>query len=135
MLTSLSMHLSNQILATKEQIQALVHEYPKGQPVVMVNLLKFKGEEGRKTYERYSKNMIPLLQKAQARVIYSGNVNLTVIGDSEDQPDMVILVEYPSTQHFIEMATSPEYKVIGQDREISLIYGGLLASSSIRQFD
>ncbi|MEM7371085.1 MAG: DUF1330 domain-containing protein [Bacteroidota bacterium] len=128
------MHLFNQILATKEQFKALVHEYPKGQPVVMVNLLKFTGEDGRKSYQTYSRNMAPLLEKAGAKVIWSGNVNLTVIGDSEDQPDMVILVEYPSTQHFIDMATSAEYKVVGQDREGALVYGGLLASTGIGMF-
>lgn len=124
------MNLHNQILATKEQIMALVHDYPKGQPVVMVNLIKFKGEEGRKSYERYSRNMVSLLQKAEAKVLYSGTVNLTVIGDTEDQPDMVILVEYPSTQHFIDMATSEEYKVVGKDRGGALVYGGLLASTA-----
>lgn len=131
------MQLNNQVLATSEQFKALAQDHPKDTPVVMVNILKFKdktaegNESGQEAYMRYSKNMQPLLTKAGAKIIWSGQVNMTVIGDSEGQPDMVALVEYPSVQHFIAMATSPEYQEVKNDREIALTYGGLMASSTI----
>ena len=88
-------------------------------------------ETGRAAYLKYSQNMEPLLAKAKARVIWAGNIQNTVIGDSGDQPDMVLLVEYPSVQHFVDMALSEAYKEIGKDREIALQYGGLWASKTI----
>ena len=38
---------------------------------------------------------------------------------------------YPSKEAFIEMSTSEAYKKISHDREISLEYGGLLATETI----
>lgn len=131
------MHLNNQVVATSEQIQALVKDYPKDSPIAMVNILKFKEtadngkESGQAAYQRYFQNMQPLLAKAGARILWSGQVNMTVIGDTKEQPDMVAIVEYPSVQNFIEMATSDDYQKVKGDREIALTYGGLLASSSL----
>lgn len=131
------MLLNNQIVATGEQIKALAQDYPKNTPVVMVNLLRFKektekgNESGQEAYMRYSQNVLPLLEKVGGKILWSGQVNMTVIGDAEGQPDMVIIVEYPSVQNFLAMATSPEYQEIKEDREIALEYGGLLASSTL----
>lgn len=131
------MQLSNQIEATREQFKALAKDYPKGQAVVMINILKFKkesgiaGETGLQAYQRYGQNIAVLLKKAGGKVLWTGQVNQTVIGDETDQPDLVLLVEYPSVDKFIEMAASPEYKAIAHDRVMALEYGGLMASSTI----
>jgi len=131
------MLLNNQIVATGEQIKKIAQDYPKNTPVVMVNILKFKAktdkgdESGQAAYMRYSKNVAPLLEKAGGKVLWSGQVNMTIIGDTEDQPDMVLVVEYPSIQNFLAMVTSSEYQAVKEDREIALEYGGLLASSSL----
>ena len=130
------MLLNNQVVPTKEQFVTFMKTYPKDEPVVMINLLKFKeksgkGEEsGREAYKRYGKNVQRLLDKVGGKVLWAGEVNMTVIGDPTDHPDMVAIVEYPSAQKFVEMSTSAEYQPIGVDREISLTYGGLLASST-----
>jgi uncharacterized protein (DUF1330 family) len=79
---------------------------------------------------RYFQNMQPLLAKANAKIVWSGYVQNTVIGDSSNQPDMVAIVEYPSVQHFVAMATSPEYQAVKNDREIALTYGGLMAATT-----
>lgn len=132
------MNLNNQITPKREDFFKFMNDYPADTPVAMVNILKFKeklgngDETGQQAYLRYSQNMQPLLAKAQAKIVWMGNVNQTLVGDTDDQPSMVLIVEYPSKQHFIDMSTSDEYKVIGQDREIALEYGGLLASSTIK---
>lgn len=130
------MNLTNQIEATREQFVDFIKNYPKNTPVAMVNILKFKeksgngDETGRAAYVRYSKNMTDLLAEYGGKVLWSGNVQKTVIGDSSDQPDMVLVVEYPTAQHFADMATCAEYQVLKKDRLIALEYGGLLASIS-----
>ena len=130
------MNLTNQIVPTREQFMKFMKEYPADEPVVMVNILKFRAtvegskEAGELAYARYSKNVYPLLKGVGGRVLWAGKVNMTVIGDADDQPDMVLLVEYPSSAKFVEMSTSEAYRAIAHDRELSLEYGGLLASAT-----
>jgi uncharacterized protein (DUF1330 family) len=130
------MKLTNQIQATRDQFVDFIKNYPKNTPVAMMNTLKFKeksgngDETGREAYKRYSKNMIDLLAKYEGKVLWRGNVQKTIIGDSTDQPDMFLVVEYPTAQHFADMSTSPEYQLLKKDRLIALEYGGLIASTS-----
>ena len=108
------MNLTDQITPNREDFFVFMNDYPADTPVAMINILKFKDksgngdESGQEAYLRYSQNMTPLLEKAQAKVLWAGKVNQTVIGDTDDQPDMVFIVEYPSKQHFIDMSTSDE---------------------------
>ena len=130
------MNLTNQVTPTREQFIDFMKNYPADEPVVMVNILKFKAksdtgdESGATAYARYGRNVAPLLKAVGGRVLWTGNVNMTVIGDSDDQPDMVLIVEYPSAAKFVEMSTSEAYRAIAHDRELSLTYGGLLASAT-----
>ena len=130
------MNLTNQVTPTKEQFVKLMKEYPPDEPVVMINLLKFKeksdtgDETGEEAYARYGRNVAPLLKAVGGRLLWSGKVNMTVIGDKEDHPDMILIVEYPSVAKFAEMSTSEAYRKIAHDRELSLTYGGLLASNT-----
>jgi uncharacterized protein (DUF1330 family) len=127
------MNLTNHVLASKEQIKDLMN-YPADTPVVMVNILKFKAksgngdETGKEAYSRYMKNVTPLLQKNGGQLIWKGDVKNMIIGDSETIPDSIFLVQYPSVQHFLNMATSKTYAAIAHDRIIALEYGGLIAT-------
>lgn len=121
------MHLHNQINPTKEQFKALFN-LPKDQAIVMVNMLKYNGENGKASYAKYMKNVGPFLKAAKGKVIWKGASLHTVIGDSEDQPDVFMMVEYPSVEHFIGMITNPEYQEVAKDRTLGLTYGGLVAA-------
>lgn len=131
------MNLTNQVTPNREQFIEFMKTYPPDQPVVMVNLLKFEAtagtgdESGAAAYARYARNVAPLLKAVGGRVLWSGTVNATVIGDYDDQPDMVAIVEYPSVAKFVEMSTSDAYRAIAHDRELSLTYGGLLATTTV----
>ena len=85
------MHLHNQINPSKEQFKALF-SLPKDQPIAMLNILKYKGEEGQAAYKRYMKNVGPFLEKAKGKVIWMGKPIHTVIGDNSDQPDKILAV-------------------------------------------
>lgn len=131
------MILDTQVTPTRAQFMQMMQEHPADTPVVMVNILRFRDqvdgreESGAAAYARYSANVMPLLKKVGGRIIWRGTVNQTVIGDEQDQPDVIILVEYPSVQKFAEMSTSDAYRAIAHDRELALTYGGLLASTSL----
>jgi len=89
------MNLTNQITPSKEEFVKFIENYPSNTPITMVNILKFKdksgrGEEtGKQAYLKYSKNMQPLLEAAEGKVVWMGNMNQTIIGDYESQPDMI----------------------------------------------
>ena len=121
----------HQIHPTPEQIAAL-QKYPPNQAIVMVNILKYKastpeGLSGQEVYQRYVNNALPLIQKAGGKLVWQGQVQQTVIGEVEGQPDTIFLVEYPSVQNFLQMAISEDYQKIANDRTIALEYGGLAA--------
>lgn len=132
------MNLTNQVVPTKEEFVDFIKNYPSNTPLVMVNILKFKektgkGEEtGKEAYARYSKNMEPLVAKAGGKMIWAGNVERTVIGDYSTQPDLFLIVSYPSKEAFIAMSTTPEYEEISKDRKMALEYGALLSTSEIK---
>lgn len=133
------MVLDRQIEATKEQFVHFIKNYPDDKEVVMINTLKFKeksgigDESGQAAYMRYSKNVSALVKKAQAKIIWSGEVFSTLIGDGQNHPDWVIIVSYPSKKHFADMTTSEEYQKIKNDRLIALEYGGLWASQTLNK--
>ncbi|MFK5959666.1 MAG: DUF1330 domain-containing protein [Lutibacter sp.] len=127
--------LTNQIQPTENQLNQL-KTYPKGTPVTMLNILKFKtltstNETGQEAYARYLKNAAPFVAKANAKLIWKGNVHSTLIGNSANQPHVVFLVEYPSVEHFFTMISNPEYQKIASDRSIALEFGDLIACETV----
>lgn len=114
---------------TAEQMAALAAR-PSDQPVVMINLLKFKPDGGKESYARYGQEVIPHLQRAGATVLYAGAVPTQVIGDDE-KPwwDAIVVVQYPSPTAFIDMVTNEEYLKIHEHRANGLDRGDLIATS------
>ncbi len=92
-------------------------------PVVMLNLLDFKPGGGAERYAEYGAAVQPLLERAGGRVLYAGNASAPVIGPSKW--DLVLLVEYPTRQAFVEMIDSPEYQEIAHLRGEALERGEL----------
>jgi uncharacterized protein (DUF1330 family) len=92
-------------------------------PVVMLNLLSFKPDGGRERYGEYGEAVAPLLEKAGGRVVFMGSPAPPLLGD--DSWDMVLLVEYPTRQAFLDMIGSPEYEAIGHLRTEALVKGEL----------
>ena len=129
--------LLNHVKPSKDQMDKLMG-YPKNTPLVMLNILKFKdktgneNETGKEAYSRYFRNARPFIEQSNAKLIWKGAVATTVIGDSEKEPDMIFLVEYPSVDHFLKMVSDPEYQKIANDRTIALEYGGLIACQSLK---
>lgn len=123
------------IQPTGEQIKELAAARDD-RPVVMINLLKFKkvtdaGEPGRAAYDRYGRNVLPILSGLGARVVWLGSVDQVFIGTPDDRWDQVMLVEYPSRKAFLAMISDPEYQRIHRDREAALEDSALIASTTV----
>ncbi len=120
-----------------EQIQELL-KGPPDQPVVMINLLQFKakadgqneGKTGQAAYLLYAEQMRKVVEAHGGRFIWAGRVDSVVIGDGEPGFQVVALVEYPSRQKFIEIASSERVREIGSDRASGLESQWLIASTT-----
>jgi uncharacterized protein (DUF1330 family) len=119
-----------------EQMKQLM-EGPSDTPVVMVNLLSFKdradggneGLTGVESYMRYGANMKKFVESKGGRFIWSGRVDSMLIGESDVDFQVVALVEYPSRQAFLEIASSAHVAEIGEDRKKGLAGQWLIATT------
>jgi uncharacterized protein (DUF1330 family) len=95
-------------------------------PIVMLNLLKFKtkaeGEEGTgaKAYSRYGSKVVKMIEAVGGKVLWSGRPESLLIGDSSDEWDAAVLVQYPSPKALFEMGLTPEYQQVHKHREAGL---------------
>jgi uncharacterized protein (DUF1330 family) len=94
-----------------------------GTPVVMLNLLAFRSEGGRERYEEYGAAVAPLLEKAGGKIVWFGVPAAPLLGDGSW--DLVVLVEYPTRQAFLDMVGSEEYRGIEYLRSEALLKGEL----------
>jgi uncharacterized protein (DUF1330 family) len=110
---------------TADQVRALRDEGPDG-PVVMLNLLKFRdvaayaadsGEpamSGLQAYARYQTAFVETVGAvSQAEVLYDGPVQQVFIGMAqslETDWDKVLIVRYPTRQHFLGMMADATYR-------------------------
>ncbi len=110
-------------LLNQEGFAAFAARTGEGSPVVMLNLLRFVPDGGRERYGEYGAAVAPLLEQAGARVSFAGDPATVLLG--ERSWDLVLLVEYPSRQAFLEMIGSAEYQAIAHLRTEALERGEL----------
>lgn len=124
------MYMSSVLEPTAEQFAALAAR-PADAPVVMVNLLKFNSARGLESYLQYGREVAPHLERVGATVRYAGSAPAYVIGDGE-KPwwDVILMVEYPTPQAFIDMVTTKEYAKVHEHRAAGLERGDLIATSA-----
>ncbi len=121
-----------------EQLRELA-ESEDTAPIVMLNLLRFKqradgiddGATGAGAYARYSAAVEPFLRAVGGRLRAALRPEHCVIGPTEGEWDLVLLVEYPSRQKFLEMAANPRYQEIHAHREAALADSRLIACSDL----
>jgi uncharacterized protein (DUF1330 family) len=86
-------------------------EEDPGGPVVMLNLLRFKPDGGRESYAKYAAALQgTYLDKYGAEVIYAGQGSTALVAEDGQAWDAVLLVRYPSRQHFSRMVADADYQ-------------------------
>jgi uncharacterized protein (DUF1330 family) len=84
-----------------------------GQPVVMLNLLRFKPDGGAERYAEYAQAIIPFLNKVGGEVVYLGDAATPLVQPEHGNDwDAVLLVRYPNRQAFSAMVADPDYQQI-----------------------
>jgi uncharacterized protein (DUF1330 family) len=108
--------------AVGELLDQLAEAVPDGQPVVMLNLLRYRDRavyppdtvsapmSGRQAYEEYTRRTLPHLRKVGGRPIWRGDARLSLFAPKGEHWDEVILVRYPSRSAFAKMISNPEYQ-------------------------
>jgi uncharacterized protein (DUF1330 family) len=97
---------------TGSDLKRFLEDDPGG-PVTMLNLLRFKPDGGRESYNKYAKAIIPFLEKVGGEVLYLGDTSTPLVQPpSGNDWDAVLLVTYPSRQAFSQMVADPEYQQI-----------------------
>jgi uncharacterized protein (DUF1330 family) len=107
----------------QEGFAAFAARADDGAPVTMLNLLAFIPEGGRERYAEYGEAAAPLLERVGGRIVYLGEPAPALLG--AETWDLVVLVEYPSRQAFLDMVGSPDYQSILHLRTEALARGEL----------
>ncbi|MDC0254840.1 hypothetical protein OAK75_08075 [Bacteriovoracales bacterium] len=87
---------------TSDQIEELKNNPIEGK-VYMINLLSFKGREGKKNYEKYGQVALRSVALLGGQLAFIGKV------ERDDPWDQVAIVEYPSTKLFLNLPAMPGY--------------------------
>jgi uncharacterized protein (DUF1330 family) len=128
------MIVDNAVYPKAEQFQALLKQND-GKPVVMLNLLKFKDKavyadgratelSGQEAYQLYGSQMAPFVESNGGKFIWMGKIEALAIGvvgaSQADMWDVAALMQYPSAEAFMKIATHPKVQEIGVHREAGL---------------
>ena len=99
-----------------------------GGPVVMLNLLRF-ADGGREAYAQYAAALNEtFLPRYGGVVLYAGDGSTTLVAETGQDWDAVLLVQYPSRAAFTEMVADPEYQTVTGLRTGSLTEAVLQAT-------
>ena len=123
---------------TRASIAHFSQAFPDGQPLVMLNLLRFREHaadpdaqaprSGRAAYAEYSRLVTPMLAAVGGKPLWMGRAHATLIAPDGEAWDDVLLVQYPSRQAFLQMITSSEYRAVVHHRTAALADSRLIAT-------
>jgi len=121
-----------------QNVTDFVEAYPADTPVVMLNLLRF-GEQanyepgtaepcsGGEAYMRYGAAVAPLVEGVGGSFLWQGRQAAMLIGPSDKDWHLVVLVRYPSAQAFVDMVSSEAYQSVVFHRAAGLEDSRLIA--------
>lgn len=96
---------------TGKDIKQFVEDDPGG-PVVMLNLLRFKADGGRASYDAYSNAAAEFVRKVGGKVLYAGDGSSALVAEDGQAWDAVLVVWYPSREAFTAMVADEEYQKV-----------------------
>ena len=107
---------------------------PQDEPVVMVNLLRFKARaaypreytgaetevSGEEAYQRYLETAASKVRALGGRLIWGGPAGMTLIGPPNEKWDQVLIVQYPNRTAFLAMTADADYEAALVHRQAAL---------------
>jgi uncharacterized protein (DUF1330 family) len=91
---------------------------PDGEPIVMLNLLRYRdfvgpGKNdltGRQAYERYFQATLPILMEVGGRALWRGQIRFSLVGPESERWDEATLVSYPTLSAFERMINDQRHE-------------------------
>lgn len=129
------------VMPSAEQINHLIAHGPAGE-IYMLNLLRFNAQAqypadadfesctGEQAFTRYKAAVEPLLKKAGGTLQAMLDCHSSVIGESGDEFDEMLLVQYPSKEAFLGMISSDEYQAIVVHRMAAVEHSLLIPTTA-----
>ncbi|MGW5714935.1 DUF1330 domain-containing protein [Amycolatopsis sp. NPDC003865] len=103
------------------ELDALLADDPGG-PVVMLNLLRFRPDGGRESYQRYAEALGRAVNARYGLTVeYLGDGGRALVAEDGQAWDMVVLVRYPDRRAFAAMIRDPEYQAVSHLRSDALV--------------
>lgn len=91
------------------------------QPVVMLNLLRFRPDGGRDRYLEYVNMAGPLVKRYGGTILYAGDGATPLAAEPGQAWDAVGLVQYPTRRAFADMIADPDYHAADPIRISALV--------------
>src|SRR5437867_741739 len=91
-----------------------------------------RGDSGEEAYRRYAGPMRTFVESRGGRFLWIGRVDSQVIGSGGEGFHMIGLVEYPSREAFLAIATDPHVQEIGIHRAAGLESQWLIAATTVK---
>lgn len=111
-------------------IEAFVAARPD-EPVVMLNLVRFRPDGGRERYLDYLARAEPKAAAVGAEVVYLGLGDDPLVAERGQEWDAVLLVRYPSRRAFGGMTLDPGYQPLAELRASALVESVLQPTSAL----
>lgn len=124
---------------TRESLSAYLQNIPAGEPVTLLNLLRFRKIanypagtsnaeiSGSDAFATYSRLMMPLLAAAGAEITWLGRMATVLIAPSDEHWDEVVLVRFPDKDGYVKMSTTDKYIELSVHRTAALADSRLIA--------
>lgn len=100
-----------------------------GGPVVMLNLLRYDGDAGRRSYAAYVEHFRLHASRFGAEVLYVGDGSTALVAEPGQAWDAVLVVRYPDRSAFSRMVADPAYQQGTALRTAALIEAVLQATT------
>ena len=91
------------------------------EPVVMLNLLRFRPDGGRERYQEYVERSGAVGAKHGLRLTFAGIGHPALVAEPGQEWDLVVLVTYPSRRAFVEFIRDPDYQAVAHLRTEALL--------------
>ena len=111
------------------EIFSAFREIQDSRPLNMLNLVKVfptveypDGEivSGIEAYKRYGRLSYPIFERLGGKIIWRGEMLLSLIGPSDEKWDFCFIAGYPNTEAFVSMVKDPDYREAVKHRQISV---------------
>lgn len=85
-------------------------EVAPDEPVVMLNLLRFRPDGGKESYQQYLAMFGRYAAEVGAEVLYYGDGDQALVAEPGQDWDAVLLVRYPTRRAFSDMVRNAAYQ-------------------------